>query len=110
MADFVEDYNHTHHHSGIGLKTPAEVHYGLAAEKMLERAATLAAARVINPERLNTDQTPKILALPENAWINRPAERTTNELATSTPNGPIRLDKVRPESQRMSKSPVFSIL
>lgn len=37
----------------------------------------------------------QILALPENAWINRPAERTTNELAAKTPNGPIRLDKFR---------------
>ncbi len=32
LADFVETYNHQHHHTGIGLHTPADVHYGLAAE------------------------------------------------------------------------------
>ena len=33
MADFVECYNHTHHHTGIGLNTPADVRHGLAAGK-----------------------------------------------------------------------------
>ena len=81
MAIFVDGYNHTHHHTGIGLNTPADVHYGLAAQRTLERAATLTAARARNPERFNSDQNPKILALPENAWINQPAERTAIELA-----------------------------
>ncbi|TFC82740.1 transposase [Cryobacterium cheniae] len=42
---FVEGYNHSHRHTGIGLNTPADVHYGLAAGKAVERAATLATAR-----------------------------------------------------------------
>src|SRR2546427_4855167 len=29
---FFQWYNHEHHHSGIGLLTPATVHYGQAAE------------------------------------------------------------------------------
>ena len=45
MNTFVEGYNHTHRHTGIGLNTPADVHYGLAAGKAAERAATLATAR-----------------------------------------------------------------
>ena len=73
MADFVQGYNHQHHHTGIGLHTPADVHYGLAAAKAAERADVLAAARARNPERFATSTDPKILAIPATAWINRPA-------------------------------------
>ena len=38
MADFGEGYNQHHHHTGIGLSTPADVHYGLATAKAAERA------------------------------------------------------------------------
>ena len=41
MASFVDDYNHEHRHTGIGLNTPADVPYGLAAAKAIQRAATL---------------------------------------------------------------------
>jgi transposase InsO family protein len=75
MADFVDGYNHTHRHSGIGLNTPADVHYGLAEDKAAERAATLDAARARFPERFSTNHTPKILNIPDAAWINKPAEK-----------------------------------
>jgi len=81
VADFVDGYNHTHHHTGIGLHTPADVHYGLAATKATERAATLAAARAQNPARFSNITNPKILALPTDAWINNPAERKDQNLA-----------------------------
>ena len=45
MAVFVEGYNHTHHHTGIGLNTPADVHYGLARVKAQHRSTILADAR-----------------------------------------------------------------
>ena len=64
-----------HHHTGIGLNTPADVHYGLAEAKTAQRAATLAAARARNPERFSSNADPKILALPTVAWINDPSER-----------------------------------
>ncbi len=73
MSTFVEGYNHSHRHTGIGLNTPADVHYGLAAGKAAERAATLATARARNPERFSTNRDPKILATPDAAWINKPA-------------------------------------
>lgn len=79
MATFVDDYNHTHRHTGIGLNTPADVHYGLAAGKAIERSATLAAARAQNPERFSTSADPKILALPSTTWINKPAEKVAQE-------------------------------
>ncbi|TFD27998.1 IS3 family transposase [Cryobacterium cryoconiti] len=75
MDTFVEGYNHnhSHRHNGIGLNAPADVHYGLAAGKAAERAATLATARARNPERFSTAADPKILATPDAAWINKPA-------------------------------------
>ena len=74
MADFVDGYNHTHRHTGIGLNTPADVHYGLAAAKAVERSATLATARALNPERFSSNLDPKILTLPDTIWINKPAK------------------------------------
>jgi putative transposase len=73
MDRFVTAYNHEHHHTGIGLHTPADVHYGHARTVNQQRSATLAAARLANPERFGTTEDPKILALPTDAWINRPA-------------------------------------
>lgn len=81
MASFVEGYNHTHRHTGIGLNTPADVHYGLATKKAIARALTLAAARGRNPERFTSTRDPKILSIPDTAWINRPAEKTETEAA-----------------------------
>ncbi|GAC1604666.1 MAG: hypothetical protein NVS3B6_16580 [Pseudarthrobacter sp.] len=75
IASVVDGYNHTHRHTGIGLNTPADGHYGLASGKAMDRARTLAAARAKNSERFKTDKDPKIVALPDTAWINNPAER-----------------------------------
>ena len=74
METFVTWYNHDHRHSGIGLHTPADVHFGLAAQKAAERSDVLAEARRAHPERFGTtDRGPKILDLPTEAWINQPA-------------------------------------
>lgn len=76
MARFVEHYNHDHLHIGIGLNTPADVHYGLAAAKAEQRALTLAAARAANPTRFTSTVTmPKILQTPTEAWINQPEQK-----------------------------------
>lgn len=74
MDRFTHAYNHEHHHSGIGLHTPADVHYGHASTVAEQRSAALAAARLAHPERFASDTDPKILALPDDAWINRPAD------------------------------------
>ena len=55
------------------------VDYGLAAAKATERAAVLATARTRNPERFGTTQDPKILTIPDAAWINKPAEEQEDE-------------------------------
>lgn len=73
MAAFTNWYNHDHHHSGIGLHTPADVHHGHAPTVAAQRSATLAEARRANPERFGPiDPAPKILELPAAAWINKP--------------------------------------
>jgi len=84
IADFVEGYNHSHRHTGIGLNTPADVHYGLAAGKAAERSAVLAHARRSHPERFATATDPKMLALPGPAWINQPIDVALVKEGTTT--------------------------
>lgn len=81
MDSFAQWYNHEHRHTGIGLHTPADVHYGLAADRAADRQAVLAAARARHPHRFATTTPPKILALPDTVWINRPAQETDTTAA-----------------------------
>ena len=75
MSEFVDFYNHDHRHGGIGLHSPADVHYGLAGETAQQRSQTLAAARLRHPTRFATTHDPKILDLPAAAWINQPPDQ-----------------------------------
>jgi len=70
-AEFFEHYNHVHRHSGIGLHTPASVHYGTADEIRTQRQATLSAAFETNPIRFR-HRPPMAPTIPEVAWINPP--------------------------------------
>ncbi len=69
--EFFRWYNGEHRHSGIGLMTPATVHYGRAKELHAERARVLEAAYAAMPERF-VRRPPRPPALPTAAWINRP--------------------------------------
>jgi putative transposase len=71
-SDFFAWYNDEHHHSGLGLLTPHQVHHGLAEALVTERAATLAAAFKATPERFPRGE-PRPPPLPTEAWINKPA-------------------------------------
>lgn len=75
MSGFVQWYNHAHQHSGIGLHTPADVHFRLAGSVAAQRSQTLAAARARNPERSSSSRDPKILAMPDAARIDNPLDR-----------------------------------
>ena len=79
-ADFFPWYNFEHHHVGLGLLTPHDVHHGLAAARHADRALVLAAAHSRHPERFPRG-TPKPPPLPTEVWINKPA----------TPKEPIAL-------------------
>jgi putative transposase len=69
-AEFFAYYNHEHRHSGIGLHTPASVHYGTADEIRALRAEVLDAAHARHPDRFR--RAPQPPALPKAVWINRP--------------------------------------
>ena len=64
-------YNHDHHHSGLGLLTPAVVHFGHAPEVLAARQLTLDFAFTAHPERF-VRGAPKPPALPKAVWINPP--------------------------------------
>jgi putative transposase len=68
---FFRWYNHEHHHSGIGLLTPATVHCGQAVETIAARQQVLVSAYEVHPERF-VRGTPKPPALPTAVWINPP--------------------------------------
>ncbi len=95
--DFFPWYNTEHHHVGLGLFTPHDVHYGLAAAKRDKRALVLAEAFAQHPERFpNGRPTPR--PLPTAVWINPPktllAGKGTENTMTSESN-PITIGAVR---------------
>ena len=65
-------YNQDHHHTGIGLLTPATVHHGRAEEVRAARQAVLRAAYSTRPERFVRGE-PRPAAVPTAVWINPPA-------------------------------------
>jgi putative transposase len=69
--EFFAWYNHQHRHSGLGLLTPAMVHFGEADTVRTRRQAVLDEAYRAHPERF-IHQRPKPLPLPTEVWINRP--------------------------------------
>ena len=64
-------YNQDHHHAGIGLMTPDQVHYGQVNAVHAARQQTLDQACRDHPERF-VNQPPKPPAKPTAAWINPP--------------------------------------
>jgi putative transposase len=68
---FFHWYNYEHHHGGLGLMVPADVHYGRAQAVIQARQDVLRAAYVAHPERFVIG-LPKPPQLPEAVWINPP--------------------------------------
>lgn len=66
-------YNDDHRHTGIGLHTPADVHYGRAEAIREQRGVVLLDAYGRHPERF-VRKIPTPPALPVAAWINKPEE------------------------------------
>jgi putative transposase len=69
---FFHWYNQEHRHSGIGLLTPAMVHFGEAQTVLAHRQVVLDAAYQARPDRF-VRRPPKPLPLPAEVWINKPA-------------------------------------
>jgi putative transposase len=68
---FFDWYNQEHHHAGIGLMTPDQVHYGQADAIHAARQTTLNDAFNRNPERF-VRKEPQPPAKPMATWINPP--------------------------------------
>jgi len=58
---------------------PIQIYAQLAAAKATQRSAVLATARERNPERFSSTRDPKILTIPDAAWINKPADKTETQ-------------------------------
>ena len=70
-------YNDDHRHSGIGMMTPAMVHYGLAPAIRENRQLVLDAAYAAHPDRF-VRRPPTPLPLPKEVWINKPQNSDEN--------------------------------
>jgi putative transposase len=64
-------YNTEHHHSSLALLTLSDVHHGLAEQRVAARAAVLATAYGVHPERF-PGGLPQPPACPTEVWINPP--------------------------------------
>jgi putative transposase len=64
-------YNEEHRHSGLGLHTPADVHYGTAEAVRDKRVTVLDGAYRAHPERF-VRKPPEPPKLPTDSWINPP--------------------------------------
>jgi putative transposase len=73
-------YNYAHHHTGLGLMTPAMVHYGLAPQIHQQQQQVLACAYAAHPERF-VKGLPQPPALPAAVWLNppEPGEKVSND-------------------------------
>ena len=75
-AEFFQWYNYEHHHSALGLLTPADVHFGRAQAMLDQRQQVLQIAYQKNPERF-VKGPPRPAQLPVAVWINPPASAPT---------------------------------
>jgi putative transposase len=111
-ASFFRWYNEEHYHSGIGMLTPAMVHYGLAEQILARRQQSLNAAYAVHPERfVNKPPTPP--ALPSQVWINPPANETEQmtvedgEWQRSIPKRPGQHESARSTYERQNRKHSF---
>src|SRR6202158_5977842 len=72
---FFRWYNEEHRHSGLGLLTPAMVHYNQTALILEQRQQVLNVAYQLHPERL-VRGPPSPRVVPTEAWINKPVQLT----------------------------------
>jgi putative transposase len=84
-AEFFNWYNCEHHHTGLALLTPADVHFHRAEDVQQKRQTVLQAAYDKTPERF-VKGVPHPNQLPKAVWINPPIARTTALIEHPTRN------------------------
>ena len=72
-------YNTETYHSGLGLLTSEDVHYGRADRIIQARTEVLEAAYARHPERFKGGM-PKAASLPDAVWINKPLPVSDEEI------------------------------
>ena len=77
---FFDWYNQEHHHCGIGLMTPDQVHYGQIDAVHAARQVTLDQAFAANPERF-VKKPPVPPNKPTATWINPPTPKKPASLS-----------------------------
>jgi putative transposase len=70
-ADFFDWYNHEHHHSGLAMLTPADVHFNRVRQRIIERQSVLDRAYAAHPERFPHGR-PVAQQPAREVWINKP--------------------------------------
>jgi len=84
-TSFFSWYNNDHRHEGIGLFTPADVHFGRHLELGRIRQRTLDAAYASHPERFVRGR-PTSPSVPPEVWINRPTDATMTPARPASPS------------------------
>jgi putative transposase len=75
---FFNWYNQDHHHAGIGLMTPDQVHFGQVDAVHAARQVALDHAFAAHPARF-VNKAPVPFAKPTATWINRPTPKAVIE-------------------------------
>lgn len=99
--DFFGWYNHEHHHSGLGLLTPADVHYGRAEAVLAQREMVMRQAYARHPERF-VNGSPRLPELPAAVWINPP--QTGMEVSNTEQNEVVEHVAIGTENQQDTKT------
>jgi putative transposase len=72
-GDLIDWYNHEHHHSGLAMLTPADVHLDRVEQRVAERQGVLDAAFYAHPERFPRGR-PTAQRPAREVWINKPLQ------------------------------------
>ena len=102
---FFHWYHHEHYHSGLGLLTPATVHYGHAPKILAARHRVLLAAYAAHPERF-VHKPPSPLALPKAGLLSDAAAARVGELYLADISVPPAL--YAGEGLRLEVGPIFA--
>ena len=89
---FFDWYNNQHHHTGLGLLTPAAVHTGQADTLRQQRQAVLQQAFAAHPERF-VRGVPQPDKLPSTVWINPPQAHPGQPSVSEAPESSASADQ-----------------
>ena len=97
---FFDWYNNAHHHGGLEMLSPADVHHGHAVERVAARNAVLSSAFELHPERF-VRGTSVAAQPPATVWINKPKPRA---VAPPTSADEVRGAVARGDTQRSARA------